>query len=953
MQKGNPRREETADSLAGATQVVATPKAAPRLSAPSVSVPDVTNSFTARLGRQLGQWSTDKLQQMANTAQEAEQLEGQMAYAQGTAIEDTEMGGNKWALNGYRLMEAQTISSTMLASQQTLIQQKGYEDDPDTFRAQYVNQLEQQIAGLDAQTAKMVKETMTKHMPSLVSQHTAAHLTFKEGENFKTLAGSIDTISKDPTATDALVAAAIGGPGSVTAGLSDDRRLKAVAQGISTAFDNDNPLAYAKLAQAGVIDSLSREDKAAVEKAEAAYQTRKRSEYDAAYMEAKSALEAEMATGKYTPAQAVEARVKLDTEYDIETTSAEMKVAYLNQEDAVMLDKEADKVLVKAALARGDVKTAELIKRRIVERGGLPPLTAKGRLEAVQEGYKELTAQMDIAANEEASLTQTAIDASFEQHGNVARYRKETAANLRRNGVKQSAARSKAVLSNIKSYFDKQSAGLQADLKEAAQTQFVTLEIGYNRALQDKSLTRAEREALLVKFNTDANAIFDSVGISRSARNDSAIKQRSLTSFWEASDLAAEYEADGRVITRAAANGTIATLDKDLQTRYFSDQEKRIVETIGGQVQTGEITQEDARSQATQAIISAWASAGAVNPREANEASAAISRGVAEQRGGETIADPAAVQAIETYKLLKELSPSTADTFLSGEEQIIAENVLDMAASNSVQDGAIRYHHASLKPGGFDANRPVIDDAMRKRLKRGVKGFVRDNDAGFLDVFRNRHRFKTRLGSEEDILKSPETRDRLLSLMEEEALDIITEVPGASDKTASRMAAERVAARTSFVGESLVTLPKGKSIIEQAFGSQAHSIVRPGIEQELMLDYMRDLSKQPGFEYLTDFKSGRQIADNFLEIAQVLPLVNEPTGTPTDDDIIDVEFRGVIPFQVHTAGDNVFIVPKRQDGVPAQPIFVPLKEVGDAYIQKHKDAISYEDPFELAIKQLQ
>lgn len=44
------------------------------------------------------------------------------------------MGGNKWALEGYRLMDAQTVSSTMLAAQREEIAQVGYTLTPDQYR---------------------------------------------------------------------------------------------------------------------------------------------------------------------------------------------------------------------------------------------------------------------------------------------------------------------------------------------------------------------------------------------------------------------------------------------------------------------------------------------------------------------------------------------------------------------------------------------------------------------------------------------------------------------------------------------------------------------------------------------------------------------------------------------------------------------------------------------------
>ena len=143
MAQGTDRRQGTPDSLVGASEITPVLPQTPALQVPNASVPDVVNSPSAQMLRGIQQWSGKKLQEAANVQHEARVLDGQMAYQQGKAMEDMDMDGDlfgdKWAMQGYRVMQAQTTASTMLAAQQEMIRQSQYEQDPEQFRATYIN----------------------------------------------------------------------------------------------------------------------------------------------------------------------------------------------------------------------------------------------------------------------------------------------------------------------------------------------------------------------------------------------------------------------------------------------------------------------------------------------------------------------------------------------------------------------------------------------------------------------------------------------------------------------------------------------------------------------------------------------------------------------------------------------------------------------------------------------
>lgn len=173
MTQGTPRRTVPQLRLQGTSDVV--PNTAPASGQVAAGFRPANLSGLQRLNGAFGKFASDKIAEAANISQERAHLDGQMAFQQGRAIEELEMEGNKFALDGYRVMQAQTLSASMLTAQQEMIKLRKHEDSPEAFRAQYVDMLEQQIEGLDPTTARMVQETMTKQMVPLVSQHTAQH----------------------------------------------------------------------------------------------------------------------------------------------------------------------------------------------------------------------------------------------------------------------------------------------------------------------------------------------------------------------------------------------------------------------------------------------------------------------------------------------------------------------------------------------------------------------------------------------------------------------------------------------------------------------------------------------------------------------------------------------------------------------------------------------------------
>jgi hypothetical protein len=326
----------------------------PGLSAPPpIRAPDLSQQ--QRVAQGLAEWGGAKIAEAVNIQQEKDILAGQMAYTQGQALEDIGMAGNKWALDGYRLVDAQTVSSSFLAAQREQIAQGDYQLDPDGYRDQYVSRLEGALQGVDPDTARLIREQMAGQMPTLVVDHTTAHLRWKEQENFDALERGIDVISRDPTATDALVLFAQGGEDSPTAGLSDNRRQAATVSGVVRAFDNDNPLAYAALVKEGLLgDNLTTDEQNKIKAAQERFMTRRKTEYNADLFNGEQALMKSVEMGELTPDEAVEELSILWADHGIKMDKADAGAIYADAEHGQNVGRQTRGLLIEEAGLRGD-----------------------------------------------------------------------------------------------------------------------------------------------------------------------------------------------------------------------------------------------------------------------------------------------------------------------------------------------------------------------------------------------------------------------------------------------------------------------------------------------------------------------------------------------------------------------------------------------------------------------
>ncbi|SEN67835.1 Soluble lytic murein transglycosylase [Pseudorhodobacter antarcticus] len=412
MTKGLPTRATPADNLAGQSEMQSVALQGPGVSRPAPIV--VQRSAMTDVTDQLVKWGSERLAKESTKVNEAAYLEGQMAYQQGEAMENIKMGGNKWALEGYRVMDSQTISSSLLAAQQEEISQSGYALSPEDFRANYKARVDGLLEGKDPRTQKLVREQMLTQLPTLVGAHTKSHMEYKEKKNFESLERTIDVVSRDPTAVGQLVSFAKGGEGTASSGLSAERRQAAVVSGVTRAFANDNPLAYAALAGAGLLDEMSEKDVNAIRGAQAAFENRRRGEYNDALIQGERAIMDAVELGQ-DPSAAAEELSMLYAEHDITMNMADAGAVYSTAHTTKRADNRANASLYDEASLRGDWQTTAKITESIMVH-----FESGGRADAVSPAGARGTHQVMDGTNSDPGFgVRPAQDNSAEERARV------------------------------------------------------------------------------------------------------------------------------------------------------------------------------------------------------------------------------------------------------------------------------------------------------------------------------------------------------------------------------------------------------------------------------------------------------------------------------------------------------------------------------------------------------
>lgn len=324
MAQGLERRAQPVDNLRGQGAVNPVTRSVPSAgSVPTPRVPEAT--YSSQIAESVSRFAGERLQQIQAKRQERSMMDGQIAAMQGASFESVEMEGDKWALEGWRVVSAQTMASGLLRAQEAEISAGAYEQDPDTYRQTLVGRIDAMTADIpDERTRQLARDNLVEQMPTLVDAHMRQNISFREQQNFDALAGSVDTLSRDNNATGALIAFATG-ESEATAGLSIERRRAAVVQGVVNSFTNNNPAAFAHLEAAGFLttENLTASQLQTIRTAQRQYEARFRENFNAEHHREVTRIQEEAAAGDLDPLVAAEQLAAANARHGLRTGAAE------------------------------------------------------------------------------------------------------------------------------------------------------------------------------------------------------------------------------------------------------------------------------------------------------------------------------------------------------------------------------------------------------------------------------------------------------------------------------------------------------------------------------------------------------------------------------------------------------------------------------------------------------
>lgn len=355
--EGQERRAVPQDSLRGSIAINPTTSQAPSV---PVSVPSAAagsgNPYNDHIAQQVSQFVGGRLKAIQEKRQERSFMDGQIASMQGQTLEDLQMEGDKWKVEGHRAMSAQSLGASLLRAQEQDIAQGAYEQDPDAYRQTLLDRIEGATSGVeDPRTRKMLQDSLMEQVPGLIDAHTKQHLSFQEQQSFDALANSVDIMSKNAAGAEALVGLA-NGTSEASQGLSVARRREAVTQGVINAFTNNNPAAYAHLEEAGLLNThtLTATQVAKIEAAQKKFEGRLRSQFNGEFEASMQALDDQVVRGELSPIQAAEQTAILMAQHGMKMSATEGRQVYKRARTGVEIAEGTRGLNIAAAGARGN-----------------------------------------------------------------------------------------------------------------------------------------------------------------------------------------------------------------------------------------------------------------------------------------------------------------------------------------------------------------------------------------------------------------------------------------------------------------------------------------------------------------------------------------------------------------------------------------------------------------------
>lgn len=257
------RREEVDDKLKGAIQRESRVQNAPAFTSGTSQGP-LVNQTTLQALNTVSNFTTGAAKNYINTKNKEASLRGQIAARQGQSLEalKLEEGANKYALEGWRVMSANTSISSLIGELDTELQQRDYEMSPEDYSsyiAKKINNLSEDEYGypIDPRLSQMMTEGMNKLLPGLVEKHMLLNVDYNRGITKGNFTSAVTSLLGKSPVTKEIINSGLDNIKKTGALLSKKEQNNSIKESIFNSLLNGSPDVWRNLKQFNKVNDLN------------------------------------------------------------------------------------------------------------------------------------------------------------------------------------------------------------------------------------------------------------------------------------------------------------------------------------------------------------------------------------------------------------------------------------------------------------------------------------------------------------------------------------------------------------------------------------------------------------------------------------------------------------------------------------------------------------------------
>ena len=257
------RREEVDDKLKGAIQREARVQNAPAFTSGTSQGP-LVNQTTLQALNTVSNFTTGAAKNYINTKNKEALLRGQISARQGQSLESLKLdeGANKYALEGWRVMSANTSISSLVAELDVELQQKDYEmssEDYASYLTKKISKLSEDEYGypIDPRLSQMMNEGMNKLLPGLVEKHTQLHVDYNRGITKGNFTSAVTSLLGSGPVSEELVNEGLANIIKTGSLLSKKEQNNSIKESIFNSLLNGSPDVWRNLKQFNKVNDLN------------------------------------------------------------------------------------------------------------------------------------------------------------------------------------------------------------------------------------------------------------------------------------------------------------------------------------------------------------------------------------------------------------------------------------------------------------------------------------------------------------------------------------------------------------------------------------------------------------------------------------------------------------------------------------------------------------------------